>query len=193
MDLISLIKALFVPRLIKETTISNGQLEITMKETNEKAKTKKVIIKGLPEKSIALKLDEIDPNILKNFLLGKKGEVARCDYVLFIQENNNNIECNNKFIYFIELKSNNLKKQKVKNQLKSSYCLIKYCSMLAENFHNNNILNDFKDRYLVIKRQSINKRNTKPKGINWSINSSSDYATINLSPNELYISYNKIK
>lgn len=193
MDLISLIKALFVPRLIKETTISNGQIEITMKETNEKAKTKKVIIKGLPEKSIALKLDEIEPKILKEFLLGEKGEVTRCDYVLFIQENNNNLESNNNFIYFIELKSKNSNNNKVRNQLKSSYCLIKYCSMLAENFHNNNILNNCKYRYLVIKRNNIDKRTTNIEPINWLKNSPSNFAIINLSTAYSSISYQSIR
>ncbi len=187
MDLISLIKNLFVLNLIEEVILEGGSYKITMKEKNKNSKLSKVDIRGLPANSIALKLDKIDPNILKKFLLGKKGEVTRCDYVLFVQESNNN------YMYFIELKSKYPKYQKVENQLKSSYCLIKYCSMLAENFHNTDVLNNFEDRYIVIKRQNMNKRPTEIRNNNWSKNSPFNYATINLSTKDSYIPYQNIR
>jgi len=185
MDLISLIKNLFVLNLIEEAILEGGSYKITMKETNENAKLRKVVISGLPANSIALKLDKIDSEALKCFLLGEKGEVTRCDYVLFIEENNS--------IYFIELKSYRPKGPKIENQFKSSYCLLKYFCALAEKFHNSNMLNQFTCRYLVFKIRNINKTKTEAERINWSGNSYLKPLTMNISENNTTIKYQKIK
>ncbi|OQY01469.1 MAG: hypothetical protein B6I26_03840 [Desulfobacteraceae bacterium 4572_130] len=94
------IKSLLNPEIIQDIDQEKG--EVTLKETDKKAKLKSVLLRGLDKNAIVFKLDKNkkDFKIKSAFLNpGLKGIHKGCDYVI-IDRNT---------IIFCELKSKNIK------------------------------------------------------------------------------------
>lgn len=183
MNPVALIPKLFVPDIIVEPQKdSSSSYKIILKETSKQTKTEQVIIQNLPSVCKAIKLDAF---ILKNtFLLGKEGELTRCDYVLIVEDNEEN------YMIFIELKSFKPKGTKIEKQFKSSECLMKYCGLLADSFLGDNSLNSqIKFRYVVILRKNMSKRPINIKPVNWNRNSAQNYHKMPVSSKKAIILY----
>jgi len=171
--------------LVEPQKNNYGGYYIDMREPSENTKLKKVTISNVPSTSKAVKLDEFIP---KNSLLsGKEGELSRCDYVLFVEENGDN------YIYYIEMKSTK-PGSKPKVQFKASQCLIKYCGLLAEVFIGNKSMNEVQnDRFVLFKRGHLSKRPTSAKPADWSSNSPDNYYERTFSAPISCIRYNELR
>lgn len=183
MNPVALIPKLFVPDIIVEPQKDSfSGYKIILKETSKQTKTERVIIRNLPPVCKAIKLDAFKPK--NNFLLGKEGELTRCDYVLIVKDNDEN------YMFFIEFKSFKPKGTKIEKQFKSSKCLMSYCGLLAESFLSDNSFNSqIKYRYVVILRKNMPKRPVNLKPVNWNRNSAENYHKIPISSKKAIIHY----
>ncbi len=186
MSPVELVSKLFVENVIVEPQKNNyGRYYIVMKEVSKNAKLKKVTISNVPSTSKAVKLDEFIPK--KCLLSGKEGELSRCDYVLFVEENGDN------YVYYIEMKSTK-PGSKPKVQFKASQCLIKYCGLLAEVFIGNKSMNEVKnERFILFKRGHLSKRPTSTKPADWSSNSPDHYYERTFSTATSSIFFNELR
>ncbi|MCB5260849.1 MAG: hypothetical protein PHO85_07655 [Candidatus Cloacimonetes bacterium] len=186
MSPVELVSKLFVENVIVEPQKNNyGGCYIVMREPNVNTKLKKVTISNVPLTSKAVKLDEFIPK--KCLLSGKEGELSRCDYVLFVEENGDN------YVYYIEMKSTK-PGSKPKVQFKASQCLIKYCGLLAEVFIGNKSMNEVKnERFILFKRGHLSKRPTSTKPADWSSNSPDHYYERTFSAPTSCISFNELR
>ncbi|NLW19088.1 MAG: hypothetical protein GXY81_05300 [Candidatus Cloacimonetes bacterium] len=184
MSVIDLIHNIYVPNIIVKTEEhpSFGRT-ISLKETASQAKTKKITIKNVPETCLAIKLDGFIPK--NSFLLGRKGELSRCDYILIAEDKHN---C---FLFYIELKSK--KTNNASKQFRSSVCLMEYCEALAVEFHQDHIMcPDIIQRFVVFQRKPCVKRPINYSPHDWKNNTSDRFQRIYLTGSENLISFREL-
>ncbi len=174
MEYLPIVSKLFSDKAIVEPEKGKRTYKIVLEEENENASLKQVTIEEIPETCRAIKLDKSRPS--GGFLKGKEGELKRCDFVLYINLGKE------LYRYYIELKSSRPKKQKkreVQKQLKASVSLMKYCEILADDFHQDESLRiDRRNERFVLYRKGNIKRATAFKPYDWKNNSYDEYYEI---------------
>lgn len=111
-----------------------------------------VDIFNLPDDTIVIDLDKNFANDL--LVSGEKGSCKRADFMLISAE----AEC----VVFIEMKRRNpTTRGDINNQLRGSFCVFKYCSILMEQFFQDNFLSSYKTRFVIFRHTHINKRPTR--------------------------------
>lgn len=174
MEYLPIVSKLFSEKAIVEPEEESEAYKIVLEEENKDAVLKQVTIEEMPKTCRAIKLDKSRSS--GEFLKGKEGELKRCDYVLYI---NHGKEI---YRYYIELKSSRPKKKKkkeVQKQLKASVSLMKYCEILANDFHGDESLKiDGRNERFVLYRKGNIKRATDFKPYDWKKNSYDEYYEI---------------
>ena len=128
---------------------------VRLRETGKEAKLKRVDIRGVPEKSVLIKLDAYDQPL--SLFKGNKGERQRCDYILFTVLDGQG------YTLFIELKSAKIKKTEYVCQFKGAECVVDYCHSALKRFHDHDKLKTFNKRFVVFYKPRIAKQRTRPQ------------------------------
>lgn len=112
----------------------------TLKENDSNAKLKKVVINGIPQGALIVRIDNGD-GIKK--LLKSDGDFPinkRSDYLIIDEEN----------VIFVEMKSKNVDKKDCILKFKSSECLISYIDNLFNVFLKSNSYFENKAKHYVV-------------------------------------------
>ena len=168
MSNLDILNQLLAEDLIETICTIKGRRAARLKETGHDAKLKKIDLMDIPENAILIKLDNTREPL--TLFKGDKGECKRCDYILFIEKNND------KKIIFIELKSFVLSNSDILKKFKSSQCLIDYCdSVLKRFFNKENLLSSYRKSFILFYHRSVRKNKSRqPISIN-KINVDGDY------------------
>ena len=157
LDILESFSALFVDSFAGEPEDFKGKYQFVLTEDDKDAKLQKVEIRGVPKKSILLKMQKYAPpdKVFKS----TKGECKMCDYIL--------LAFDKEYLYFIyiEMKSQNLNNRDFFSQLMAGDCFMTYCSAMAKKFHGANFSSGFLlKRYIVFHTSfPINKQPTRLK------------------------------
>jgi hypothetical protein len=113
-----------------------------------------VIIKGLPENVLILKVDKFPaPDTV---FMGTKGECRRSDYLIIAEDSGR------KRLLFIEMKRKKAPECEITEQFKGAVCFVAYCKEIAKQFFDcNDMFSGFEYRFVSFGHTSIPKRKTR--------------------------------
>lgn len=118
------------------STICTGDQTLTVKESESLSKIKKLHIQGIPENAFAFTLDYKAKNShcfqqLSCYLNKKTEKINKgCDLVLMVSSENKIVQ-----IVILDLKSDRLNKEDVKQQLVNSELYVRYLLSMAKEFY----------------------------------------------------------
>ncbi|MGR3219609.1 MAG: hypothetical protein ACUZ8H_07310 [Candidatus Anammoxibacter sp.] len=150
------LKELFQDKILGNVGEKYGRCFVRLKEKDKKAKLNKIDIYDVPNDSMLIKLDVVDPP--HSLFKTGKGECKRCDYILIMNKENRSI------LLFIEIKSvKELRTpSKIRNQFRGAECIIDYCNATLRRFHNkNNFFDKFNKYFVVFYKPSLAKLTTR--------------------------------
>ena len=130
--------------------------EVTLSEKQSDKFLNKICIKGLPSKSIVLKMDD---TVINHFFNSTYGINKRADYLLLF------IDRNNLFVFYIEMKTGEPSEndQDIIQKFNGTNCLLRYCDSVIKCFFQSNFLQRYFERYVVLyKAPSVTKISSKP-------------------------------
>lgn len=150
---IIILKEMFKESVLLPIEQSNGRWVCRLTEPNES--DSQVIISGLPENSIVIKVDDSFASPSKLFK-GEKGECKRADFIIIADSQRY------KKILYIELKKTNEHRNHVINQLKGAVCFLDYCKSISNQFWAKpDLLNMYEEHFVGFANTSISKNGSR--------------------------------
>lgn len=143
-------------QIIRDPETCGGRRLFEIKEKDINSKLKKVIIRGF-ENENAVKFCFDGDKDLSPYLSQTGDHLKACDAVVLVEFDDN------KYLIFLEMKSESLDKERIMNQFKSSICFMDYCSSILKIFHSSHILDQCEKRFVVFHLpRPITKTATRP-------------------------------
>jgi len=159
-DLIKSYQDLYNPSYISHPANTDRGFSVVLAENDKSAKLKEVTVYNVPQKTILLSLHEYEKlkigNYLKRILNADPGIFKSCDYLIIT------VMKEELYWVFVELKSEEFKKNYIIQQFKGASCFIEYCNAIIEHFFNPSIKSmTINTRYVLIAGKPLDKRRTK--------------------------------
>ncbi|MBF0612562.1 MAG: hypothetical protein G8345_07485 [Magnetococcales bacterium] len=146
------IRTLFEKKFILHPMEDNGIWFFFLEESDPSAKNfPKCRLWLKTRHALMIKLDGMFPP--PDYFTEQGGKRTRCDYLLFIEEEDA------AYFLFIELKSGNFKKSQIEHKFVGSNCFVDYCNSILLGFNGFSLITDVTEkRFVVISLSSGRKR-----------------------------------
>jgi hypothetical protein len=145
------LQKILVPGIFGEI---NAQTAV-LKENDRSAKLREVLINGVSDDSILIKIDYSQAN--DQIFCNENGSLKRCDYLLITKLKHN------KFLLFVEMKSNKVIGTEIIQKFRASECLFDYMVSMLRQFHDLEFnCDEYKKRFVLFQEKPLPKRPAHP-------------------------------
>ena len=129
-------------QIIKEPETCGNHCRFEFRETGKNSKLKKVEIMGFATES-AVRFSFDGKKELSPYLSHSGNHLKACDAVLLAEIDDQ------KYLFFIEMKSESLNKDRICRQFASSLCFMDYCDSIVKRFYKRDLIPKCKKRFVV--------------------------------------------